>query len=162
MNFVKKIISWIKIHPRISIVIFVLFFFILILFFSTGNNKTNLIPSPGPTENPQGILLPTIYPQTGNIQIGGSETAVSLFFNEQIDPSTVQVQSIPSFAFKVGVLADYPNRILLTPQQSWSPGTTYTITILKGLKTVDGQKELKQDIVIKYFVQPVPTPQFME
>lgn len=161
MVFLKKAISWIKTHRVISVIIF-LFLFLVILLFPSGNKKNNSSISPSPSENSQVIVLPTVYPAAGIVQMGGSQAAISLFFEEPIDPSTIKIQAVPDIGFKVGVLADFPNRVILTPQQNWASGSKYVVTVFKGIKTLDGQKELKQDIVINYSIQTVPTPQFME
>jgi predicted PurR-regulated permease PerM len=162
----NKIINWIKTHPRISLVCFVfLFFFLSIaLIFGRGKNTSpNQSPLPTSTDINQQILSePTIYPKQGNIQTAGTQTAISVFFTDPINPRSIQIQANPAIQFKVSTLADFPTRVILTPQESWESGTSYIIKIIKGATSVDGKKRLDQDFIINYTVQPVPSVRFLE
>ena len=156
-------------HKKLSLLMFAFLFFIVSMAFLFGgakksqtNNGLPLTPTPSISLNVVPLALPTIYPIAGNVQIAGTQTAISVFFTDPMDTHSIKVQASPTIDFKVGVLADIPQRIILTPQQNWQGGITYTIKVSSGAITLDGKKRLNQDFIFKYTVTDVPTPQFME
>lgn len=165
MTIIGKIIDWIKTHKRLSLVVFSVLFFLGFLYvvFGRGGGQPTVTVSPTPTATPN-VLSPnlsplslvSVNPTPGIVEMGGTEASVSLFFNTPIDTSTVIVDISPSLNVKVGVLADFPNRIILSPQTAWQTGTDYTIRVFAGLKSADGKRQLKQDVTVKYNVQSVP------
>jgi hypothetical protein len=94
--------------------------------------------------------------------MAGTQTSISLFFETPINLNTVSVDSNPKLTFKISTLPDFPNRVILTPQSPWREGTKYTIKISKGVRSSTVDKELGQDIIIDYDIQPIPTPKFIE
>lgn len=165
MNLFVRIYQFTKEHPRISLAIFFVLIFFLILVFLAGNaaKKPAGGPSPSPTSSTLIALTPpNVFPQSGDLEAAGTKISISLFFDTPIDPTSVRVEANPVLPFKASVLADYPNRIILVPQTPWIAGTKYTIKVLRGIKSSDGTKELRDDFIINYNVIDVPTPQFLE
>ncbi|HSX48969.1 MAG TPA: Ig-like domain-containing protein [Candidatus Saccharimonadales bacterium] len=165
MTIIGKIIDWIKLHKKLSLLVFSVLFFLgfLYLVFGRGGSQTAVIVSPTPTATPNvlspdltPLTLVSVNPQAGIVEMGGTESSISLFFSTPIDTNTVIVDISPSVNPRVVVLADFPNRILLVPQTSWQTGTDYTIRVFAGLKSADGKKQLKQDIVVKYSIKALP------
>lgn len=165
MDLITRVINWIRTNKKTSLLIFSFIFFLgfLYIVFGRGGNKPVATETPTPTATPNRILsnlpalgLPTIEPSPGSVEMADTEAAISLFFSTPIDVNTVLVSSNPNINFKISVLADFPNRIILTPQVPWQSGVDYTITIAAGLLSSDGKKQLKQDVVIKYSVLAIP------
>ncbi|MEO0132998.1 MAG: hypothetical protein ABIK73_08740 [candidate division WOR-3 bacterium] len=75
-------------------------------------------------------------------------------FSSSIDVNTAIVIVNPPHAAKKYVYGHSPDIMVVEPVDvPWTPGITYTITILKGLKGMDGS-ELKGDIVYRFVNNP--------
>lgn len=149
-------INWIMNHKKVSGIIFLILFILLIIFLiptKNTSNQTNIVPTSTPKTTPVVLKLISFYPESGNIQVAGTQTAISLFFNTLVDVNSIKAVSTPTFNFKIGILADQPNRIILTPQSNWISGVKYSIKV-----TYDVNKSFN----INYNVQEVPSFQFME
>ncbi len=171
MGRIKTVVLWARAHPRIAVLVFAFVFFIVSMFFLSGgstNNSTEQSATKTPVASPtltptiQALQVPTVYPKSGDVEVGGSLAGVSVFFNAPIDTSSIQIVAEPAINFRVGILADDPNRIILTPLTPWASGVKYSVKILRGVRTSDQKKELKQDITIEYHIKDIPTDNFIE
>ncbi len=164
MNFIRRIYIFVRTHPKFSVFVVFLAVLFFISIFSTSNKTLGPTLST-PTPTPTGLTslnAPTIYPASGNLQAGGTKVGISVFFEAPVDVNTVTVTSEPTLGFKVGVLGDDLNRVIITPLNNWVTGTRYKIKISRGVITRDGKKVLNQDINIEYSIKEVPTPTSFE
>lgn len=159
MENIKRILNWFRSHPKTTVVVLILIVVIVIV--AAGKGVLPQI-APKPTPTVESLKYPTINPVQGKVEMGDTKTAISVFFELPIDLQTVRVESDPFMGFTKSSLPDFPERLILTPQSFWQAGTKYTIKILKGAKTLSGNKELSVDVTIQYEVVPVPPPTFIE
>lgn len=112
-------------------------------------------PTPSLTLNPnlQALTIRTIKPLTGNVEIGGTTTAISVTFSQPINKNTVMVTINPSLPFTTSIRRDDFTRLIIIPSQPWQSKINYEVVIAKGLTSTDGSLQLKEDTVINYQVE---------
>lgn len=123
-----------------------------------------LLSSVKPQKNNQNTtvvsIIPQISPIPGKVSFGGTTNSISLFFSIPIDPSSVVVTSEPQLSFQIKTLPDFPNRIILLPQQEWKTNTKYKINILNGVKALQGGQISTESIVFEYETTTPELPVF--
>lgn len=117
-----------------------------------------------PSPTPRGIFLspPVVFPEPGDVELGNTTNAISLFFETEISLSSVKVETPPRFEFEVKKLPDFKNRIILSPKTKWKSGFVYKIKILKGVKSLDGLSVLDNEILMEYRILPVKPPSYTQ
>lgn len=161
-EYYLKIKSWVLTHKLITtIIVLVIFSFVLFLYLQ-GKSKPGLPSvSPGPTAFVVSRMTPpTVYPLPGEIQTAGTKNAINLSFSKAVDLSTVVITSEPSLEFKITTLADFPRTVVFYPKTSWVDGTTYKIKVQKGIMSLDGTERLNEDINLEYKIVPFPIPNY--
>lgn len=95
-------------------------------------------------------------PTSGEVPLGGTLIGISLFFDDQIDLSSLNYEVFPPFELIPKVLADYPDRVILTPTRPWQTGIVYRITIKRGVTSVVTGRTTPSDVVLEYEIVEVP------
>lgn len=161
----KNTINWIKSHFFLSLFLFltVVLFVFLIFYKKEVSNRASKLPTITPTVIPLQIgalAVDRIYPSSGSVELAQTRNSISVFFETEVDPKSIIVRTEPSFEFEIKTLKDFPKRVILEPLSPWVDKTVYQIKILKGVRSKDSSKELKEDIELEYKILPVKPPKY--
>jgi uncharacterized membrane protein len=92
-------------------------------------------------------LIQTIPPE-GEKESLFTSTAILFSFDSPLVLSTAQVTIDPQIEISLETARNSSSTLAIRPLGEWQEGTLYTITIKKGLMSVNN-KELKEDLVYK-------------
>ena len=161
----KSLLEKLRSRKILLVIIIIILFFlgIAVLIFSSKKSKQIGLPGPLPTstlEQAGALAVDGIYPSSGSVELAQTRNSISVFFETEVDPKSITVKSEPSLEFEIKTLKDFPERIILEPRSPWVDKTVYKIKILKGVRSKDNSKELKNDIEIEYKILPVKPPKY--
>lgn len=156
-----------KLKKYLAIIGFILFIVFLLIINRTQKNNKN--PSPTSTPEPgintltdpqYKLNIPDIHPKSGTVAMAQTRTSISLFFTKEIDPRSIKITTNPYIEFEVKTNPDFPDRIILEPKTAWVEGSTYKITINKGLRTLIEGLTLQEDIKLEYKIIKAERPAY--
>ena len=144
-------------------------FFIAVLallvsfFFSSKQIKPPAAVVPQPIQN--SLHKTKSYPEDGVVEIGDTQNAISIFFDQPVNVSTVVVTVFPLFSLTPTTRKDDPRRLILAPTALWKPDASYVVRVSRGIMSIDGLYKLDEDIILQYKTtkpkprtEPLPFP----
>jgi uncharacterized membrane protein len=129
---------------RLIIVLIITLVLITILWFLKSKKEKPQSPK---IQKGNLTLIQTIPPE-GEKESLFTSTAILFTFDSPLILSTAQVTIDPKIEISVEAARNNSSTLAVRPLDEWQENTLYTITIKKGLASINN-KELKEDLVYK-------------
>lgn len=123
----------------------------------TVTTTMNITPTPS-----QAILkLLNTAPVNNGEVVAATINAVTLTFDQPVDPSTAEIEILPNIKIKPLSHSGRPSTLILSPTTPWQIGINYALT-LKDLSSLDKRSRLTSPIIITFIAIEAPPPIYNE
>lgn len=99
-----------------------------------------------PPPQKESLTLEQVFPPEGKNETLFTATAIQFTFDSPIVVSTAGVLVEPQIDFVVETSKANSQILIVRPKDAWELNVPYTVTIKKGLQSINN-KELKEDVV---------------
>lgn len=121
------------------------------------NTAQNIAPIPSQTT----LKLLNTAPANNSMVVAATINAVTLTFDQPIDPLTAEIEVFPNVEIKPISHSSRPSTLVLSPATPWQKDTNYMLT-LKGLSSLDRKSRLTSPIIITFIAAEAPPPIYNE
>lgn len=120
-------------------------------------------PSIDVTPTPSQSILKIINtaPENNGKVIASTINAVTLTFDQPVDPSTAEIEILPNVEITPISHSNRPSTLILSPAMPWEKGKNYTL-ILKNVSSLDKKSRLASPRTINFVAIEAPPPIYNE
>lgn len=133
------------------------------ILFAVFTKKQSNPPPVNVTPTPSQTILEIINtaPANNGKVIASTINAVTLTFDQSIDPSTAEIEILPNVEITPISHSNRPSTLILSPTTPWQAGVNYTLT-LKNLSSLDEKSRVASPIIITFIAIEAPPPIYNE